>query len=84
MFSEIIDPDMPGYVLANIANKNVSGLFSYVYVETNRISGNKPVLTVSDSITIKVDDVVVINERSYKIAELQPDGDGFIEVILNG
>ncbi len=84
MLSELIDPDMPGYVIARVNGTDVPGIFTRAFVETNRISGNRPLLTIVDTAVIAINDAVVISAKNYTVAELQPDGDGFIEVILNG
>ena len=83
MFSEIIDQDMPGYVVSQINSVDVPGLFSREYIETNRIAGNRPILTVLDTVTVARSDLVVVDSNNYVVEELQPDGDGFIELVLS-
>ncbi len=80
---DFIIPDMPGYTLATINGVKVEGLFTRNYIETNRMSGNLPLLTVADSESINTGDAITIDSNTYTVEEIQNDGDGFFEVVLS-
>jgi hypothetical protein len=64
--------------------KKVSGLLDQRYVEIHQIASFHPVFTcaASDVIGIAQGDTFIMDETHYHIAAIQPDGTGFVTLVL--
>jgi hypothetical protein len=71
--------------LAMIGGLAVSGVFDRLYVEYADITGNHPTfLCPSEQIShIELGDEITINQKSYTIAAIQPDGTGLTLLVLH-
>lgn len=86
-FSDFINPDTPGYVVAQILGGDVAGLFSNGFdlgVPGVGFESSAPELLCNDVDIAAVEHgaAVVINAVNYKVAELQPDGTGLTTLRL--
>jgi hypothetical protein len=71
--------------LATIRGLAVSGIFDRQYVEYTDIAGNHPTfLCPSEQVSnIELGDEITINQKSYTIAAIQPDGTGLTLLVLH-
>jgi hypothetical protein len=87
-FSVYTDLDTPGVVTATIGTKEVQGPFDHEYVETTiggvPVAGERPVFGCAESDLPPYTDgtEIRINSIVYKIRDWQPDGTGWINLIL--
>lgn len=83
-FSNFINPDTPGYVLAVILGNEIEAIFDKNYQASFEMNGNNPVMYVADSDLGAAEQgtSVVINSANYTIANIEPDGSGISIVQL--
>ena len=69
---------------ARIGSSIVAGIFDNQFVEVNGIEGVRPVFTcaVSDVVDLSFEKTIKINDTTYKVAGVQPDGTGLTNLVL--
>lgn len=83
---EFIDEDIAGYVIGIHSTADIAGIYTRRYVESERISGMRPVFSIvdGDAFSIAIDSTIKINEIIYIVREKQSDGAGITLLILEG
>ena len=63
----------------------IRGIFSRDFIETGNFEGYAPIITVKDSdyLTVKHDDVLIVNGKNFTVVGVQPDGVGITNVVLH-
>jgi len=80
-----LDPTMPGYSLASIAGVPVGGLFRRPYSESfGMVGGDNPQFRAlsSDLAAIAPGDSLTIEDTTYTVASVRPDGRGMLVLDL--
>lgn len=83
-FSDFINPDTPGYVVAQINGGDVEGIFVNESVPASLgmagFSGSVPEFTCVEADVAGIDDLeqIVIGAITYRVAEVNPDGTGMV------
>lgn len=73
----LIDPDMPGYALATLADQSTLGvLFRNPAAEAFGIGGTNPSALCVQTSAPPRHALIVIDGVTYKVARLEPDGKG--------
>ena len=69
---------------AIIGAATVAGIFDNQFVEVNGIEGVRPVFTcaASEVLNLGHEKTIKINDITYKVAGVQPDGTGLSSLIL--
>tara|TARA_R110000803_G_scaffold33226_1_gene72838 strand:- start:47 stop:319 length:273 start_codon:yes stop_codon:yes gene_type:complete len=82
-FNEFFDSDEMADD-ARIGSVIVTGIFESQFVEVNGIEGVRPVFTCAakDVVNLGHEKTLVINDLTYKVAGVQPDGTGLTSLIL--
>lgn len=78
--------DCSGFATLLVVKSNkIAGIFDHQYVEYADISGNHPAfLCASEAASsIELGGDIIIDERSYTIAAIQPDGTGLTLLVLH-
>jgi hypothetical protein len=82
--SDFINPDTPGYVLAQIGGNDVDALFDNGFLQIDVVNGSEPALVVksADVVGVTRSTAVVANAVSYTIKNIEPDGTGVTRLEL--
>lgn len=82
--ADLIDPDMPSYVLATKADLSTfGGLFRNGYAEAfNMVGGSNPSLFCCADGAPVTGDSITVGGATYKVVEPKPDGLGFTRLEL--
>jgi len=69
---------------ARIGSSIVAGIFDNQFVEVNGIEGVRPVFTcaASNVVDLSFEKSIEINNITYKVAGVQPDGTGLTNLVL--
>lgn len=80
MFLETLDAYFADFgVDCTVDGVAAKGIFDQTYLQSlGFVSGNNPVLVVTDAVVVAVDDAVVIDAVNYTVASKQPDGTGIV------
>jgi hypothetical protein len=83
-FSDFINPDTPGYVVASILGNSVEAVFDRAFQQSFEMNGSNPVLYVAESDlgAAEQGSAVVISSVNYTIANIEPDGSGLATLQL--
>ncbi|MFS1526260.1 hypothetical protein ACL7TT_19530 [Microbulbifer sp. 2304DJ12-6] len=86
MYTELIDPDLPGYVEARAPAGTLPGIFTDAWQEAAQQAGTVPVLTCDADTAIAlgagVGAALTIKGALYAIRERQPRNGGGVSLIL--
>jgi len=76
---DFINPDTPGYTVAQISNEDVEIIFDNGYDEEFNTACRNPVATVADVciVGLEAENHISINSLNYEITNIRPDGTGF-------
>ena len=79
---EMIDPDLPGYAIAEKGPSEIEGLFLFRFIETEFAGTQKPTFLSVDNGSIERGDQLIINGKNYRVKDNHPDGVGLVLFIL--
>jgi hypothetical protein len=83
-FTDFINPDTPGYVVATILGETVPGVFDKTHQLSFDMNGTEPVLYVEEEniSAAEQETLVVIGGVNYTIGNIEPDGSGLATLRL--
>jgi len=80
--AEFLSSDFPGYAVGVSKNREYYGIFKKAYVETNRVSGTKPLFQIVETDQIVEGDIITIEKRNYTVRVIENDGAGMSLLVL--
>ena len=84
-FSEFTDTDELAHAATISGHGTVNGILSREYVDDGQIAGNRPIFgcAESDVSGITRSTAVTVGGSNYTVIDIQPDGTGWVRLVLN-